>query len=182
MVAEQQLFAGRVGKGDVGADLRQVLLDLGVGGESGPVQARHVDVGLESDDGVVPAARLHDEDVRLVAGDQDVVATLAVEQLQAVAVADQDVVEIVADAPERTIEQQVLDVRRQGHVHRRKDGVDALVGVFDDLLAGIVDVVCIVAQPTDHGVVGAAAIVVDGVVRRRAIQHLGGVSSRYSVL
>ena len=45
---------------------------------------------------------------------------------------------------------QVFDVRRQPQMRRRIDGIDALIGVLDDQIAGMVDDVGVVAEATDQ--------------------------------
>jgi hypothetical protein len=72
------------------------------------------------------------------------------------------------------LQNQVFHVLRQPQVSGRKHSIGALVGVLDHHVAGIVDVVGVVARAADHDVGAgaaiediAAAVVVDAVAMAR---------------
>ena len=56
------------------------------------------------------------------------------------------------------LQDEVVDVGREPEVNGRKDGVVALAGVLDCLVADVVDEIGVVAQAADHDVGACAAV------------------------
>ena len=147
------------------------------------------DVGGNADDIVAAIGQFDDDVARVVdhkgvvadAAHQGVCARVPVDPVVAGTahetivglVAVDRVVQCIASAIDRRRpghEHQPLDVGRQGVVRDR--GKHAIVaaadaGKFDDLIAGVVDGVLVVAEAADHGVGAGAAV--DGVVAGAAV-------------